>query len=338
MLELLKAIWSKVTHLLFPKDIFSWQTFMYLGLFSLAMAWVARSSGTLNITESLIATLGWGFFAFGIGWLLEQNQVRVLGLSLAPWVAGAILCIYFLNLIPWVNGPGALMSWPLVSVIILAAPYFLTWELKPRIPSPPARQQLILVLLIALLFSSWFQFYFRLQTWFGDYPSLLADSFDNSGFVYRYTSQARDQAQGVSLLTTVEADVKAELNDTPWPYVERWLLNLNEQLVTLQSESIRTLEQSLADEKGLWQLEARPRSLNDGYALELFAVWSGPASDPKGYHLQKTCLIQPRSPAPQPTTTPNDRNDAASPPTQMAEVTCDLKTPKHSGKPITTTS
>ncbi len=218
------------------------------------------------------------------------------------------------------------MTWPLVSVFIVAIPSFLTWELRPKLPSPPVRQYLILIFLLALLFSSWFQFYFRIQTWLRNYPSMLTDNFAHSGFVYRLPNQTEAQAKGVSLLTAAELQVKTALDGTPWPYVERWLLNLNEQLDRLRSASAVVLEDS--PELPLWRLDARPRTLDKGYALDLIAVWSGPASDPNGYYFEKTCVIHPRSPQPQPGTAP----PAGAEPTQMAEVICDLATPKYMGK------
>ena len=334
MIQLLKKVWDSITEFFFPQDYFSWQTIIYLGFFSFTMSWVARLSGALTITENFIATAGWVFFALGIGWFLEKNKIRPFGIPLAPWVAGAIVCIYFFGLVPWGNWPIALTTWPLVSVAIVAIPQFFTWELQPKVPLPMVRQQLILLFLVALLFSSWFQFYFRLQSWLNDYPSLLADSFNNSGFVYRLSAQPENGGKGVSLLTAAEGEVKAALNDTPWPYVERWLLNLNEQVGKLQIETAITLEGS--KEKDMWQLEARPRTFNDGYALDLMALWSGPASDPNGYYFEKTCFIQPR---PQPQSQPNGAENQEEPtsPTLMAEVTCDLATPKRMGRPDSVT-
>ncbi|NER80959.1 MAG: DUF5357 domain-containing protein [Leptolyngbya sp. SIO1D8] len=332
MIQLLRELWIRITGFFLPQNYFSWQTMIYLGFFSFTMSWVARLVGTLGVTESFIATAGWIFFALGIGWFLEKNKIRPFGIPLAPWVAGMIVCVYFFGLVPWGTWPIAMMTWPLVSVAIVAIPQFFTWELQPKVPTPMARQQLILLLLIALLFSSWFQFYFRLQSWFDQYPTVATDNFDNSGFVHRFATQPEGQAEGISLLTSAEVQVKGALHDTPWPYVERWLLNLNEQIVKLQVEKTNTLEDSF--ERDMWQITARPRSLNAGYALDLLAIWSGPASDPDGYYFEKTCVIQPVS-KPQTTSAENDDDDP--PPTTMAQVECDLATPKRMGKPDSAT-
>lgn len=328
MIQLLQKIWNSVTSFLFPQDIFAWQTMVYLGVFSIVMAWVARLSETSVITESLIATAGWIFFAMGVGWFLEDNKVRPFGISLAPWVAGAVVCVYFFTLVPINNPiPAALMTWPLVSVAIVAVPKFFNWELRPKLPKVPERQQLILLLLIAMLLSSWFQFYFRLQDWFAEYPTLRSDTFSNSGFVYRLSTSETEQPKGVSLLTATEVAVKDTLDNAPWPYVERWLLNLGDQVGRLRVKTQTALEDS--SERDLWQLQAQTRSLREGYALDLLAIWSGPASDPEGYYFRKTCSIQPQVP-PQ---APRPENEQPAPPTPLAKVDCGLETPKTMGAP-----
>ena len=330
MIKLLQTIWARVTAILCPQDYYSWQTLIYLGIFSFVMSWVARLALTSDVTVNLIATAGWIFFALGIGWLLEDAKVRFLGMPVAPWAVGAIVCTYFFGLVPWDNRwQLALMSWPLVSVAIAIIPEFLTWELRPKIPPPAVRQKLILLSLMALLFSNWFQFYFRLQDWFAEYPSLLADDFGRSGFVFRLSNAPSGQAQGIMLLTTAETEITAALNDTPWSYVERWLLNLDEQVGNLQSDTLNSLD--LAAEKDLWRLAAQPRRLpTGGYALDLMAIWSGPASTQEGYYLAKTCVIQPRS---QTEPAPNGEVNAGQT-NQVAQVECDLATPRYPGQPV----
>jgi hypothetical protein len=328
MINFLKAVWDRVSDVIFPDDYYAWQTFIYLGIFSFVMSWIAVLAAGAEITISFIATAGWSFFALGIGWLLEKKKVTLFGLSLAPWVVGAIICTYFYGLFPWLELPATLIGWPLVSVAVAAVPQFFTWELRPKTPSILVRRRLILLLLIAFLFSNWFNFYFRIQSWFEDYPSLVADDFSNSGFVVRMSSDSDEQARGVVLLTSAEGEVKKSLNDTPWPYVERWLLSLDEKLEGLEDRSANALDRSM--EQDLWQLQASPRRLdNSSYALDLMAVWSGPASNQNGYYLEKTCVIHPRS-QPLPTTEENGRPTE---PIVKAEVECDLATPKHVGKP-----
>lgn len=331
MINLLQQIWGRVSSIIFPDDYYSWQTLIYLGFFSFAVSWVAMLLVGRGVTVNIIATSGWIFFGLGIGWLLEEHNVRLLGMPLAPWVMGAIFCTYFFGTFGG-RWPTALMTWPLVSVAIAAIPQFLNWKLRPTMPDPPVRQQLILLVLIGLLLSNWFQFYFRLQDWFNDYPSLLADDFSRSGFVFRMSPAPREQAQGIRLLTVAQTKVEESLDGTPWPFIERWLKNLDEQVVRLEQNTLAEVD--LSEEQDMWRLQARPRTTDDdGYALDLMAVWSGPASTRIGYYHEKTCFIQPRFP-PEVDTTEGDRPQQVTP---LAEVTCELATPRRPGRPAVTT-
>jgi hypothetical protein len=332
VINFFKALWERITNFLFPDQYFAWQTIIYLALFSWAMSWTARLAGTTPATEFILASGSWLFWMLGIAWGLEANNIRPLGIPIAPWVAGAILCTYLFGLFPGGNISTALVIWPLLSVGLVAVPAFVNWEFKPKVPMPIVRQQLILLLLLAVLFSSWFQFYFRLQSWFREYPSLLSDNFSNSGFVTRLSQEA-GRAGGVPLLTAVEEQVKNELQGMPWPWVERWLLNLEGQMQKIRQNTQDAMAASA--EAGLWQLQARPRSLNDGgYALEILALWRGPASTPESYYLEKVCLIRPQVPR-QPVTRATEGETAPDvpDPTPLAQVSCDLETPKRLGKP-----
>lgn len=332
MIKFLQEIWERITNFLFPDQYFAWQTVIYLALFSWAMSWVARFSGTTDATEFIITTGSWVFWMLGVAWALEANKIRPFGLPIAPWVAGAILCTYVFGLIPGNHIATAVVVWPLVSVGLVAVPAFVNWEFKPKLPMPLVRQQLILLLLMAVLFSSWFQFYFRLQSWLRDYPTLMSDSFSNSGFVTRLSSE-EGRAGGIPLLTAVEDQVKQELQGTPWPWVERWLLNLDGQMQKIRQNTAGVLADSA--EATLWDLQARPRSLdNDGYALEILALWRGPASTPEGFYLEKVCLIRPKAPPPQVSrATEGNAAPPAAEPTPLAQVTCNLETPKRAGPP-----
>ncbi len=326
MFQFFKALFLKILAIVFPKDYYSWQTLIYLGLFSFAMSWVARFSQASIITEDIIATIGWVFFALGIGWFLDQAKFSLFGIKISPWVMGAIVCTYLFGLLPWGTVAMALISWPLLSVAIAAAPHFFTWELQPKIPTPPMRLQLILLLLIGLLLSSWFQFYFRLQGWFKEYPSVLVDDFKNSEFVYRIAKTPDLQGSGTTLLVSAENELSRTLNNTPWPYVERWLMNLDENMDSLEAKTLTRLEG--LEEQPLWQLAARPRTLNaNSYAIDLMAIWSGPASTENGYYLQKTCIIHP-------VRLPEVGADPKISSSELAQVKCDLAIPKKDGKPL----
>ena len=327
IITFLRQTWQSIKTLLLPDRYFSWLTVIYLSLFSWLMSWLGRSLAASDITVGIMATLSWIFLALGIGWGLETNQVKPFGISLAPWVAGAILCIFLFG--SWGDDwlQPALISWPLISFAVVAVPNLLNWELRPKKPAEQVRQRLVLLFFLSLLLSSWFQFYFRIQTWLQAYPSLVADSFEDSNFVYRIPGQAVPLSAGVTHLTEAEMMLKAELDGKPWPWVERWLLNVEgqEQAIHRQIQ----LNQQSSPEDSLWRFEMQPFSNGQGYNLELRAIWTGPTAEAEGYYLEKNCQVMPMG---QPSAYGTPTADSVVP-TQWARVSCDLETPRVSGRP-----
>ena len=281
-----------------PPRYFSWQTMVLLGVFSWLTSLLAAFVEATPLTANLLGIFSLLFFTIGIGWALSKHPIKLLGVSLGPWITGAILCAFIFT--PWTgsNIIPAAVSWPLVSVLIAAIPHFVTWNLTFKIPPPPIRQDLILMLLLNLLFSSWIEFSFLIQIWAQNYPSLFIDEFDRSGFVYAlpYPNDQNEQnerripRQGEILLNDAAAKVKDTLNEMPWPSLERWLLNVDDRIAPIGDLARARLE-DLA-EKDFWELQADvDGGIPDSYNLRLQAFWRGPASNPGGYYLEKACSI-----------------------------------------------
>ncbi|MBD0336102.1 MAG: DUF5357 family protein [Cyanobacteria bacterium Co-bin13] len=328
-----------------PSSYFSWKTMIYLSLFSWLMSWLAFGLEATRFTVMLLTSFSWLFLSFGVGWGLQANNVKLFGIPLAPWVAGAILCGFIFGLIPGDQQELAIVSWPLISALIIIVPQFLTWDGNVKIPPPMTRQQVILIFLISLLLSSWLQFYFRLQNWFDDYPSLMAESFDGSGFVYRVPGRTAPLSDGVALLTLTESALQRELHNRPWSGVERWLLNINDQLVSLRRE-IRDRLVSPSREQRFWRIDVRPVTASNGYDLKLQAIWQGPTAEPNGYYLERTCqLTRVERPATGPATglTPGPATGlapaagvapaVATGTTPWSNLECDLQTERKTGRP-----
>ena len=330
---------------LLPQSAFSWLTVIYMSLISWLMSGISRYLGASPFTVGLMATLAWIFLALGVGWAFEAKRIKPFGLSIGPWVSGGILCLFLFG--SWGGAwlQPALITWPLMSFLVVALPNLLSWELQPKQPSPAVRQSLALLLGFSLLLSSWFQFYFRLQTWLQDYPSLIADTFDDSAFVYRIPGQAMPLSAGVSYLTQAERLIKDQIDNKPWPGVERWLLNLQGQRQNLQSQ-VR-LSQPASSESSLWQINLGTATQGNGYRLKIQAVWLGPSARDGGYYFEKACDIMPvaqpaayggtgASPRPN-ASNPNSANADPSLPTAVstawAQVRCPLETPLHQGRP-----
>ncbi|MBE9137802.1 DUF5357 family protein [Nodosilinea sp. LEGE 07088] len=327
---MIKQTLETLKQLLLPPRYFAWQTVIYMSLFSWLMSLLARSVDATPFTVGLLATLSWFCLALGVGWALEANKIRPFGLSIAPWVAGGILCMFLFG--SWGGRwlQPALVAWPMVSFAVIALPSLVSWDFTLKTPPAPVRQQLALLFCLSLLFSSWFQFYFRIQNWVRDYPSLVADSVDNSTFVYRFPGQSVALPAGVTYLTIAEDRLQSQVNNQPWSAVERWLLNLDGQRQAMEQQVQAQMGQNPSLENSLWRFDLQPFSHGDGYTLKLWAIWSGPAASESGYFLEKTCLLMPVSRAG--LVTPENASPGYSN-TQWANLTCDLETPRQAGHP-----
>lgn len=320
---------------LWPKSAFSWPTVIYMSLISWLMSGISRLLGASPFTVGLMATLAWIFLALGVGWAFEARKIRPFGLSIAPWVSGAILCLFLFG--SWGGAwlQPALITWPLMSFLVVAVPNLLTWEFRPKRPAPAIRQSLALLLGLSLLLSSWFQFYFRIQTWLRDYPSLIADQFDHSAFVYRIPGQTMPLSAGVSHLTQAEQLIKDQIDNKPWSWVERWLLNWEGHQQDLHTQIQANQPPRLEDK--LWQLNLKPTASGNGYTLMLYARWLGPSAQGGGYYFEKACEIMPIT---RPATSnsvvsgmEDGREEALAATTQWTQVRCQLETPLRYGQP-----
>ncbi|MBU6230456.1 MAG: DUF5357 domain-containing protein [Cyanobacteria bacterium REEB459] len=312
--------------LVLPERYFSWQTILYLSIFSWLMSLLGRLLGASGFTVGLLASGSWIFLAIGLGWAVEHSQIKPFGLTLAPWVAGGVLCLFLFSSWqgPWL--PTALVCWPLISFCVAAVPEVLTWDLQPKRPLPPVRQRLVLLFFFSLLISSWIQFHFRIQSWLKDYPSLGADRFGASNFVYRLPGQPLPLSAGMAHLAEAESFIADQTDGQPWSAVERWLLNREGHQQTIQTQ-IQSHSQA-SPESSLWQIQLpQPQSQAEGYELKILAVWTGPTAEPGSYYLEKTCMLMPvLKPA-------SDAESALPTPSRWAKFTCEPEIPSRPGPP-----
>ena len=295
MQDLLRGFRDEVKDLLWPDKYFSWQTFLLLSLFSLLIATIVESTGDRNPwAVTLLTNLSWIFFICAVWWALEENPIRIYGFSISPWITGAVICLFLFK--PWMDDARvrwAFTCWPLVSTGVLALPYFVSWELKVKTPNKETQKTLVMTTLINLLLSSWILFYFRVQDWVSNYPSLLSGDFSQSAFVYDFNRQRQPQAQGVPLLEEMAASIEQELDGQPWYQTERWLYTRQSRLEAIAQRAKESLAAS--EEATFWQIEMPKelRPIEDGYFLDLIANWTGPTSRNGGFYVQKTCKILP---------------------------------------------
>lgn len=321
-----------------PKDKWdSWQVLIWISAFSWVFSMLPRN----EIIHSFIATVGWLFLIPGVHWFMHEEKLKAApdveinvkkGLTVnnfyfAPWITGALVCVFLFGSLIQSPISVALVFWPPISAIIASLPKFIKLGPEYALPEKPEdRQQIILLMLSNLLLSCWIGLYFLTQDWLEQYPSILSSDLSRSAFVLDLSPRDKPAPRGSILLERAGETVEGQLAERSWSQVERWLLELNERKGEFQEEVFSQMTD--LEENELWQLELRPVPGME-YALQLFAVWIGPTTDGMGYYLTKTCLIN-RKPG-----TRVPPAESATPPavTGLAQVACGGVRGPFPGKP-----
>lgn len=324
-------IFKQLRKTLTPPKPDSWQTLLWISVFSWAMSLLPESV----FIQGFIATCAWFFLIPGIHWFLHEEKLKVFdltinvkkdltinGIWLGPWITGALVCMLLSSGLLDNRTSVAFIGWAPISAIIAALPKFIAMGPKYKTPEPPARQELVILLLTNLLLSCWFQLFFLTQSWLVDYPSLLTEDLSKSAFVVKLASN-RPPSRGIMVLDQAETIVREQLDGRPWSQVERWLYDLKPQMQQVETTVMSRL--SPVKENELWHLygQVLPRT---EYQLQMAAVWQGPSAGGSGYYLMKPCQI---------TRIPDTRRSIARTvaSTQIARVTCDAATSPKAGQP-----
>jgi hypothetical protein len=317
--KIFEDVYERVRKLLVPTTAYSWQTFIYLSVFSWVMSYFAT-----GYIRDIIALCGWLFLIAGTAWYTTDDPLRVPG-TFMP--VGAVITGFLVSVFAFSNQEDVISSrtvvlWPTISALITAIPEFIEGsdtDSKTRIPKPDARQKIIVLVASCMMISCWLQFYFVLDKWLQEYPSLLAENFGRSTFVITREEQQKIPTNGVVILDRLQPLVEEQIAEKPWSEVERWLLEANVKVGQLGRE---VLNNNLAqyEEKVLWRVEPRVVNIKSGYRLDLLSIWTGPTANPRGYFLRKSCQIDPVATTPINTTTnsriPEEKK-------AVAEIQCD---------------
>ncbi|MEH2394693.1 MAG: septal junction protein FraD [Nostoc sp.] len=287
-----EGLYAGIRKVLVPPKAYSWQTFIYLSVFS----WVLSYCATGYIKD-IIAFFGWLFLIAGTAWYTTEDPLRVPG-TFMP--VGAVITGFLVSVFAFGNQQDVITSrtivfWPTISALITAIPEFIEGndtDAKARIPKPEDRQRIIILVASSMLLSCWIQFYFVMDNWFQQYPSLQADSFKRSAFVVRTEERVKVPQNGVVILEKLQPIVVEEIAQTPWSEVEKWLLDAKQRVTTLGTEVIQK-NLGKYEERELWHVEPRVANTKSGYILDLLSIWIGPSYNPQGYYLKKSCRIEP---------------------------------------------
>jgi hypothetical protein len=288
---------------------FSWHSLLLLSLFSWAVYLLLREPAL----KQFVSVFAWIFLILGVDWALIEREgkekkeekefaIPILGLQVrySPWITGALICLALYSYKFLIhNTADALISWPIISVLVAAFPRFL--KPGPKLKSvseldASAKQDLVLLGLIGLLFSCWFQFHFQLQDVLRDYPSIQADNLSKSAFVVQVNRGAAPASSGVVMLDTAESLVRDELAKRTWTEGQQWLRSLQNQDQARQLND-RVKEKVFGnpprlEESQFWSLLTPQVTAGiPDDRLQLKAFWRGPSYETNGYSLEKNCLI-----------------------------------------------
>ncbi|BAY79869.1 hypothetical protein NIES25_63570 (plasmid) [Nostoc linckia NIES-25] len=290
--KFVEGLYAGIRKVLVPPKAYSWQTFIYLSVFSWIISYFA-----IGYIKDIIAFFGWLFLISGTAWYTTQDPLRVPGtfMPVGAVITGFLVSVFAFGSQKDVVTPTTIVFWPTISALITAIPEFIEGsdtDAKAQIPKPEDRQRIIILVASSMLLSCWLQFSFVVDNWLEEYPSLQADTFKKSTFVVRNEQAAKAPPNGILILDKLQPIVEEQIAQTPWSEVEKWLLDAKVRVGNLGRGVIQK-NLGKYEEKELWRVEPRVSNTKSGYILDLLSIWIGPSSNPRGYYLKKSCRIEP---------------------------------------------
>ncbi len=291
--SLAEGVYARIRRVFVPPKAYSWQTLIYLSLFSWLM-----SSLAADPVRSIIAFFGWIFLIAGTAWYTTDNPLLVPGTNLP---VGALITGFLVSVFAFGNKQQMLTSstivfWPTISAIITAIPEFFEGtgtEAGTRIPKQEERPRIVVLVACSMIISCWLQLYFTVDNWLNEYPSVQADkNFHNSSLIVTWEASPNAPENGIEVLKEVKERVKEQLTGRRWSEAERWLLDAKTEVDRI-GEATKQKSLSESKEKDLWMIQQQVQNNKTGYKLDLLNIWKGPSSHPQGYYLQESCQIDP---------------------------------------------
>ncbi|QFS49347.1 septal junction protein FraD [Nostoc sphaeroides] len=306
-----EGLYAGIRKVLVPPKAYSWQTFIYLSVFSWVVSYFA-----IGYIKDIIAFFGWLFLIAGTAWYTTEDPLRVPGtfMPVGAVITGFLVSVFAFGNQQDIITPRTIVFWPTISALITAIPEFIEGndtDAKARIPKPEDRQRIIILVASSMLLSCWINFHFVMNNWFQQYPSLQADTFRTSTVLVSTEKRLKIPRNGAIILEKLQPIVVEQIAQRPWSEVEKWLLDAKQRVGTL-GRGIIQKNLGKYEEKELWRIEPRVANTKSGYILDLLSIWIGPSSNPRGYYLKKACRIEPVA------ATSNSDNKIT-----VAEIECD---------------
>jgi hypothetical protein len=286
-------ITARIKNIVNIPKAFSWQTFIYLSVFSGLMSYLAS-----GFVKDLISLCGWLFLIAGTAWYTtDGNPLKFFGtdMTVGALITGALVSIFAFGHESTILTSRTFVLWPTIAGLISAVPEFFSGtgtDVSAQIPKPEARQRMIILVASCMVLSCWLQFFFVMDNWLNEYPSLKSDSFKNSTFVLRTQPPETVPENGALVLNKIQPLLEEQLTERNWSEAEKWLKNASSQVGKLGREVVDKQLQKF-DEKSFWKIEPRITNTKSGYKLDILSIWTGPSSNPKKYYLKKSCTVEP---------------------------------------------
>jgi hypothetical protein len=296
-----------IQKLLMPPKAYSWQTFIYLSAFSGGLSYFAT-----GYIKDIIAFCGWLFLIAGTAWYTTDDPLKIPGtfMPVGAVITGFLVSVFAFGHQEDIVTSRTIVLWPTIAALITAIPEFFEGtgtDAKAQIPKLEDRQKIIVLVGCCMMLSCWIQFYFVLDNWVKQYPSLLVDKVNSRTFVVKLetpntTSQnpstfiknptKTPPKNGLILLNRLQPLIEEQIVAQDWSVVEKWLINANRNIAGL-GETVITRNLLNFEEQKLWRVETRVMNIKSGYQLDILTIWTGPSSNRSGYYLKRSCRIEP---------------------------------------------
>ncbi len=301
--NIFEGIYERIKKILIPPRAYSWQTLIYLSLFSAIMSSLASYP-----FKDIISFFGWVFLIAGTSWYTTDQPLLIPGTNMP---IGAVITGFLVSYFAFGGRddanitPRTLVWWPTISAIITAIPEFFEGsgiDYKRQLPKAEIRQRIIVLVGCCMILSCWLQLFFTIDKWVKLYPSIQSDDFSRSSFIVRTGPKIETPPRnGIEILNRVETLVEQQLAARDWSDVERWIQNEannknNNKRIPAFGRQVIDKYLAQYEERQLWTVDSRIDNKNNKsneYKLDLLSIWNGPSLKAKKYYLQKSCQISP---------------------------------------------
>lgn len=310
LFDFLKDVIERIKNFFIPPKAYSWQTLIYLSLFS----WVMSSLAFGGI-QDIIAFFGWAFLIAGTSWYTTDKPLYVPGtiMPVGAVITGGIVSVFAFQQDEQLIAR-TIIFWPTISALITAVPEFFEGsgtDVKTQLPKLEDRESVITLIGCCMLLSCWLNLYGLTDGWLNDYPSAKYPIYPREDvkpydLVTVFEPTERTPTNGLLMLNKFKLALETKLNGKPWGEAEKWLKprNLRTNVQDLEKRVEANIETQKTEEgldgfpeQEFWDLKINvdnidPKDINS-YRLDLFTVWKGPSSKEDGYFLKTSCQISP---------------------------------------------